>query len=343
MRSTYLALLVVLALPTMAGELRYRDETSGSARRSVIDENLDQFPSVTGLGTGASSFGDVEHHWLAEAAPQEALEFCAAESRFEAHFFRVSEIRTFAGGDQLWTEGRTDDAGYICTSDGGAYTGIYKVRAIGGTGRFEDATGELDIRFEGRGIGAGTANTFFGPIRYDAAGQLAFAGPRADARLERSSVTLEVGTTVIDRPFAAVKADLMASLAPFTAADAYARYDAGATREAFLSGTSGPRLPYKVYEVRWEVPVFIDTGERREIYRIGLGGGPGRALIGDDPGAGLHLLVTIQMHAVDDTTVLNFYYPSSQYLAAFGATPDIRRRGEEADARLLTFIEALRE
>ena len=155
------------------------------------------------------------------------------------------------------------------------------------------------------------------------------------------------GKQVIDRPFAEVKADLLESLAPYTAADAYARYDAGATREDFVRSANasgdGYRPLYRVYEIRWEVPIFIDTGTRKDIYRIGLGGGPGRHLLGEYPGSGLHVIPSIQIYAQGAATVVEFVVPSSQYAVAFPDNAENRALGRAADERFFAFLEGLRE
>ena len=123
----------------------------------------------------------------------------------------------------------------------------------------------------------------------------------------------ESGHFTVEKPFPEVKATLLAGLAPFTAQDAYARYDAGANREDFSQGSpsTAERKPYKVFDVRWEVPIFIDTGERKEVYRIGLGGGPGRGLLGTYPEAGLHVLPSIHLWGEGNKTSVFFIKPSS--------------------------------
>ena len=158
------------------------------------------------------------------------------------------------------------------------------------------------------------------------------------------SVTYKTARLVIPKDFDTVMKTLKASLAPYTAADAYRRYDAGATREDFIQNArkSNPkRLPYLVYEIRWEVPVWIDTNERRRIYRLGIGGGPGRNLIGKYPAAGLHLVTDINLFAEGDATVVDVLLPSGMYAAAFPPEAGFEDIAKEADAKVLAFLRKL--
>ena len=153
------------------------------------------------------------------------------------------------------------------------------------------------------------------------------------------------GQFSINKPFAEVKAKLLSGLAGYTAEDAYARYDAGATREDFTrngTGASERRKPYKVYDVRWEVPIYIDTGVKQEVYRIGLGGGPGRPPLGKYPEAGLHVLPAVHLWGQKDRTLVFFITPSSQYANAFPDSPEMRALGELADERLMALLKTLR-
>ena len=165
---------------------------------------------------------------------------------------------------------------------------------------------------------------------------------------EYETHTYQTGKMVVERPFDVVKKDLLDSLASYTAADAYARYDAGASHEDFTqrgdeNEEGSYRKPYLVYEIRWEVPIFVDTGRRQQSYRIGLGGGPGRHLLAEHAGAGLHVIPSIQMYPDGETTVLEFIVPSSQYAAAFPDTPENRELASQADERFFGFLSALRD
>lgn len=162
--------------------------------------------------------------------------------------------------------------------------------------------------------------------------------------VEYGSVTYKTARIVIPKDFDTVMKALKASLAPYTAADAYRRYDAGATREDFIQGAkkSNPkRLPYLVYEIRWEVPVWIDTNERRQIYRFGIGGGPGRNLVGKYPSAGLHLVTDINLFAEGDATVVEVLLPSGMYAAAFPPEEGFEEIAQAADAKVLAFLRSL--
>ncbi|ETW98448.1 MAG: hypothetical protein ETSY1_18675 [Candidatus Entotheonella factor] len=162
--------------------------------------------------------------------------------------------------------------------------------------------------------------------------------------VEYSSVTYKTARLVIPKDFDTVMKALKASLAPYTAADAYRRYDAGATREDFIQSAkkSNPkRLPYLVYEIRWEVPVWIGTNERRQIYRLGIGGGPGRNLVGKYPSAGLHLVTDINLFAQEGATVVEVLLPSSKYAAAFPPEAGLAEAAQAADAKVLAFLRKL--
>ncbi len=162
--------------------------------------------------------------------------------------------------------------------------------------------------------------------------------------VEYSSVTYKKARIVIPKDYVTVMKTLKASLAPSTAADAYRRYDSGATREAFIQSAkkSNPkRLPYMMYEIRWEVPIWIDTNERRQVYRFGIGGGPGRKLMGKYPSAGLHLVTDINLFADGDVTVVEALLPSGKYLASFPQEPEVEKLAQAADAKVLAFLRGL--
>ncbi len=159
--------------------------------------------------------------------------------------------------------------------------------------------------------------------------------------VEYGSATYKTARIVIPKDFDTVMKTLKASLAPYTAAGAYQRYDAGATREDFIQNArkSNP-APYLVYEIRWEVPVWIDTNERRQIYRLGIGGYPGRKLVGKYPSAGLHLVVDINLFA-EGRHRGDVLLPSGKYAAAFPKEEGLEESAQAADAKVLAFLRQL--
>ncbi len=167
------SIFVILIGVIEAATIQYKDHDTGSAQSSAVDQNQDNFPAVFGFGTGNSNSGPTQHHWVAEAQPLPERNRCPEGTRLEARFIRVSELRQFQSGNQLYSEGNPDDAGFICVLEDRTYSGVYYEVITGGTGRFEGATGKLTVKFTGKSIGGPRSpKAYFGPITYEAEGTI---------------------------------------------------------------------------------------------------------------------------------------------------------------------------
>ncbi len=167
----------------------------------------------------------------------------------------------------------------------------------------------------------------------------------ASAEIEFGSVEYTTARMQIPDPFEVVLKRVEESLAPVDIARGYSAFQNGATQEQLLenSRSSNPdKRYYKVYEILWELPIFIDTGQRVKVKRFGIGGGPGRRFVGQYPAAGLHVVSDLNVYEADGGTVVEVLMPSAKYRAAFPDEPWRAVIAKQADDKMMAFLEGLK-
>jgi hypothetical protein len=166
----------------------------------------------------------------------------------------------------------------------------------------------------------------------------------ADTGIEFGAVTYKTARMVVDADLDVVVERLQNGLAKLDIAGSYERFLGGATREQMIAGgrkANPDKKYYQVFQVLWDMPIFIDTGERKRVRRFGIGGGPGRPLIGKYPAAGLHVLTDINLYADGDKTVIDVLLPSGKYHASFAEEPGLEDLAQRADEKMIAFLTSL--
>ena len=167
----------------------------------------------------------------------------------------------------------------------------------------------------------------------------------ASAEVEFGRVEYTTARMQIADPFEVVLKRIEDSLATVDFSRGYSAFQSGATQEQMLENSrrSNPeKRYYKVYEILWELPIFIDTGQRVKVKRFGIGGGPGRRFVGLYPAAGLHIVSDLNVYEADGGTVVEVLMPSGKYRAAFPDEPWRSEIEKQADDKMMAFLERLK-
>lgn len=176
MKRIVISLAVALALLVSAGtsyaDPPYKDKASGSFLSTVIDTNGDGVPGVFGLLQGTSTFGSVTIHFfsefdLASAAPSAVC----PDGYLEAPVVTSNTIYRYQNGDLLFFE--TASEVFCGNPDTGEFQWYETLDVIGGTGRFTDANGTLEVT--GGGIiliSDASGVTSFGGVSLSAKGKV---------------------------------------------------------------------------------------------------------------------------------------------------------------------------
>jgi hypothetical protein len=142
-------LILTISIETQAKEIPYREnQDSGSFVDSTIDTNSDGATAVFGQSNGKSTLGPMAHHFVSESAALPlAVNISCPEGTLEFPLVRARSIRRFATGDMFFTE---SVSGASCVDPtAGTFTSHVRVNITGGTGRFAEATGSLDLKATG--------------------------------------------------------------------------------------------------------------------------------------------------------------------------------------------------
>lgn len=140
------AIVGLLAAPVCnAGDKDVRIVLVGTGEDTSFDPNQDGLPVGFSRGEFHGTFGNgtftITSEFIVVPHP------CPAGHDIPLNVVKVSTIMTFSGKDQLFG-GSTD--GWMCVSSAtGHYVGEIHGVTIGGTGRFEGATGEWTSTYDG--------------------------------------------------------------------------------------------------------------------------------------------------------------------------------------------------
>jgi hypothetical protein len=96
-------------------------------------------------GTAQGTFGNSEITITTEFMPNPALT-CPAEFTLKYALVYSATVLTMRDQSQLFG---VSQQGWICATEGGIYFGEVEGVYVGGTGRFEDATGDFVSKFDG--------------------------------------------------------------------------------------------------------------------------------------------------------------------------------------------------
>ena len=131
-----------------AEEIMFKEQVSGRVVSNPIDINSDGIPASTGIYEGKSTKGAVTVHAFNETSIVVSPSHCppgTVELLMDAR-----NIRRFANGDMLFTQ--STEHSFVCADlTTGKFSFESKLNFIGGTGKYENATGTL------LSIGDGTA------------------------------------------------------------------------------------------------------------------------------------------------------------------------------------------
>ncbi len=143
------ALTVFLAGAAQAKQMVRIDQRIAGASVITLDETGGGVADGTAEGKGAP--GKSSYRVLAEFGPPGPASPRCAGFDFELSVPSGSAVTTFADFSQLYA---IIDSGYSCGSFDGARRTVYETSIVGGTGRFEGATGTATAELEGVALGA---------------------------------------------------------------------------------------------------------------------------------------------------------------------------------------------
>ena len=146
-----ITIVVIFSFPATAIQaegILFKEQVSGRIVSNPIDINSDGLPASTGIYEGKSTKGAVTVHAFNETSLVVSPSHCApgtVELLLDAR-----NIRRFANGDMLFTQ--STEHSFVCADlTTGKFSFESKLNFIGGTGKYENATGTLFS------VGSGTA------------------------------------------------------------------------------------------------------------------------------------------------------------------------------------------
>jgi len=141
---------------------------TGTVLDTAIDINHDGNPANVVYGQSRGSFGASMTTIVTEFAVAEGT--CDSPSAVYLSVVHSTAIITFANDDQAYT---VIDSGWMCLDFAdGNYTGAVNGRFDGGTGRFENASGDFVSKFDGRNLTLLTLGFGFGSIQGTTSGTI---------------------------------------------------------------------------------------------------------------------------------------------------------------------------
>ncbi len=148
--------VVAMAMPASAHRsqggtrtIDYWEVDNHTTQNASIDADDTGFSAIAGTGPGRSKLGRVEHSWISEviSTPVE-LEECPDETVLALEFFHTASVRLFKSGDRLHFKHDPEDPGHICFFADGTATATINQVVVGGTGRYDGATGRVTSSLE---------------------------------------------------------------------------------------------------------------------------------------------------------------------------------------------------
>jgi hypothetical protein len=117
--------------------------TIGASVHTSVNLDGKASPASFVVAEGDGTFGPASVQGMTEPAPV-PIEKCPAGTAMEFHMIAGTMVRTFRDNlDQVFIQTLS---GLACISEAGLVTSTSEAKIIGGTGRFEGATGRLTTR-----------------------------------------------------------------------------------------------------------------------------------------------------------------------------------------------------
>jgi hypothetical protein len=136
-------ILFVMAGAASAESVFFRGTLEESFHPTAIDSNADGESANFGVGQGRSTLGPITREGWVEVFPWDGATFCGPTHVQINYRFAESSFR-FKDGSRVFA---VFSSGTLCFNFAtGTFTASGEIEVIGGTGRFEGATGTL--RFE---------------------------------------------------------------------------------------------------------------------------------------------------------------------------------------------------
>ncbi len=126
--------------PQPATAAEFKQEVSGAFVPSNFDTNLDGNSGVLYLADARGTFGNSSYEGLLEAIVLPEPEICEP-GQVERRVIVFSIVQRFKDGDLLFSS-LAPDGGVSCAAPGERVPFTVTVDITGGTGRFEDASGQ---------------------------------------------------------------------------------------------------------------------------------------------------------------------------------------------------------
>jgi hypothetical protein len=142
LRSIFITIVVFSFSVTAihAKEILFKEQVSGRIVSNPIDINSDGLPASTGIYEGKSTRGLVTVHAFNETMPVVSSSHCPPGTM--ELLLDVRNIRRFANGDMLFT--KSTEYSFVCADlTTGKFSFESKLNIIGGTGRYDGATGTI--------------------------------------------------------------------------------------------------------------------------------------------------------------------------------------------------------
>jgi len=138
-----LALLVIVGAASAETSIEIEWRTIGASVHTAVDLDGKGSPASLVVAVGDGTFGRASIQGMSEPA-RVPIEECPAGTAMEFHMVAGTMVRTFHDSlDQVFVQ---TVSGLACISETGSVTSRNQGRIVGGTGRFEGATGTLETR-----------------------------------------------------------------------------------------------------------------------------------------------------------------------------------------------------